>query len=348
MSFRLALLACGLALVVLALGAFTRLADAGLGCPDWPTCYGHLLWPTTSEHIRAANQAYPDMPVLTDKTWPEMVHRYAAASLGLIAVILVTFAIYLRCQRQNLHQPLLLPIMILSVVIIQGLFGMWTVTLKLWPQVVTAHLLGGFTTLTLFWLFVLRYHRPHWSVDANTEFVLKRLRPWGLLGLLIVVIQVALGGWTTANYAAVACPDLPTCQDQWLPTMDFAKGFDVLQHIGPNYLGGTMDNAARTAIHFSHRMGAMITAIYWLTFGWQLYRRTHLPSTKGMAGLVIAIVILQMLLGLGNIYFHFPMGIAIAHHLTAALLLLTVVTLNYQFFTAQTGAAHRDITYESL
>ncbi|MGI9288473.1 MAG: COX15/CtaA family protein, partial [Pseudomonadales bacterium] len=256
-TYRLALISTVFAFAVIMLGAFTRLADAGLGCPDWPGCYGHLLWPETAAEVSAAEALFPDAPVEHDKTWPEMVHRYLASTLGLLAIVLLIGA----WRHRSVAQPLKLPLLLLGIVILQGMFGMWTVTLKLWPQVVTAHLLGGFTTAALFGLLTLRLRNVNWRGDSVTINTLRKFKPLVLLCLLVVFLQVTLGGWTTSNYAAVACPDFPTCQNEWLPIMDFASGFNAMQAIGPNYLGGTLDNAARVAIHFSHRIGAIVTAL---------------------------------------------------------------------------------------
>ncbi|MDY0005321.1 MAG: COX15/CtaA family protein [Spongiibacteraceae bacterium] len=282
-GYRLALAGCVLAVLVVGLGAFTRLVDAGLGCPDWPGCYGHILWPEHAHEIAAANAAFPHAPVETHKTWPEQVHRLFASSLGL--VVLGLFFVALRHRDRRLPvasmlallavlivatvgrvvkgdvldpyllvivatyflnllrlwwlqpapsaQPLRLPALLAGAVILQGLFGMWTVTLKLWPQVVTGHLLGGFTILSLLWLLSLRLGNRPWRVDAGLLVRLRALRPWVFGGLVIVVVQIALGGWMTSNYADVACPDLPRCQARWWPPMDFAQGFNVFQEVGP-------------------------------------------------------------------------------------------------------------------
>lgn len=383
-GFKLALIASIFAVLVLALGAFTRLADAGLGCPDWPGCYGHVLWPTSAEDVKAANQAYPDMPVEHDKTWPEMVHRYLAQALGFFAIAIFILAVRYRGQEQPVKtisallvtnvlltavtavvgvvmepfavasviatiltlayfglkrgtsvQPFKLPAFLLAFIILQGLFGMWTVTLKLWPQVVTSHLLGGFTTFSLLWLLTLRLNNLQWQVPAVNFEQLKAFRRWAVIGLVIVFVQIALGGWTTSNYAAVACPDLPTCQNQWLPDMDFNEGFNIMQSIGPNYLGGIMDNEARVAIHFIHRVGAIITTAYLLFLIVVLYMRIALPETRTIASVILGVLILQVLLGLGNIIFQFPVSVAVAHNLVGALLLITMVTLNHRVFTAK-------------
>ena len=326
-AFRLALSGVVLAVGVIVLGAFTRLVDAGLGCPDWPGCYGHVLWPTQTEAIAAANAAYPDMPVELDKTWPEMVHRYFATALGMVAIALAVTA----WRHRAAGQPFKLPLFLLAFIILQGLFGMWTVTLKLWPQVVTAHLLGGFTTLSLFWLLTLRLNNRHWQLPAALK---ARFKPLAMAGLLVVTGQIALGGWTTSNYAAVACPDLPTCQARWLPEMDFAGGFDVFQSIGPNYLGGVMTNEARVAVHMGHRIGALVTLLYvgGLCLG---LLRAGSPLLAAMARAVGTVLLLQFCLGLANILFKFPLLIAVSHNAVGAWLLLTLVTLNYRLITAR-------------
>lgn len=331
-GFRLTLAACLVAIIVLGMGVFTRLADAGLGCPDWPGCYGHILWPNEDHEVAAANEAYPDMPVEHDKTWPEMVHRYLASSLGLFTIAIA--AMSLRQRRRDPAQPVKLPLFLLCFIILQGMFGMWTVTLKLWPQVVTAHLLGGFTTLSLLWLLCLRLNNARWRLSPAQQGVLAGLRPLGVLALFVVIGQIALGGWTTSNYADIACPDFPTCQGSWLPPMDFANGFNVFQHIGPNYLGGQLDNAARVAIHFSHRVGAIATTVILLLVIYRLHVLGS-ASARRLAQAILVVLIAQISLGISNVEFGFPIAVAVAHNLVGALLLLTMVTLNYLLLTAK-------------
>jgi cytochrome c oxidase assembly protein subunit 15 len=219
----------------------------------------------------------------------------------------------------------------LGFIILQGMFGMWTVTLKLWPQVVTAHLLGGFTTLSLLWLMTLRLNNRRWQLDGALR---DRYLPLAMAGLLVVIAQIALGGWTTSNYAAVACPDLPTCQAQWIPAMDFASGFNIFQSIGPNYLGGVMTNEARVAIHMSHRIGAIITLLYigWLSLA---MLRSGSVLLAGLGKITAVVLMLQFCLGLGNIFFKFPLLVTVSHNAVGALLLLTLVTLNYRLITAR-------------
>lgn len=333
-SFRLALAAVIFSFGVIILGAFTRLVDAGLGCPDWPGCYGHILWPNDASEIAVANAAFPDAPVELDKTWPEMVHRYLATGLGVFCIALVAAAWRF---RDSDDQPMKLPLFLLGFVILQGMFGMWTVTLKLWPQVVTAHLLGGFTTASLLWLLTLRLNNWHWRFPAATLETVQAFKTPALVCMLVVIGQIALGGWTTSNYAAVACPDLPTCQAQWLPPMDFASGFNLFQAVGPNYLGGIMDNDARVAIHMSHRVGAIITL---LAVGWLSLRllRSPIAELSRMGGVVGAVLLVQFSLGLGNVFFQFPLLVTVSHNFVGALLLLAMVTLNYRLITAKVAA----------
>jgi cytochrome c oxidase assembly protein subunit 15 len=330
-GFYLAVFAFCIAVIVVVLGAFTRLVHAGLGCPDWPTCYGHYWVPNTAEEIHVANQVFIETPVQTEKTWPEQIHRIFASSLGLLMIALVVIAIR---NRRIEGQPLKLPIFMLGFVVLQGLFGMWTVTLLLWPQVVTLHLLGGFTTLSLLWLLLQRLGNFGWRVDQVSLEAISKLRGLAVAGLLVVILQIALGGWTTSNYAALACADLPTCHNEWLPPMDFAAGFDFFQKIGPNYLGGQMDNQARTAIHFSHRIGAIVTTGVLLFLAVSLFL-TRTKVARSMACLLCAALLVQVALGLSNVFFALPLPVAVAHNACGAMLLLVMVTLNHRIFTMQ-------------
>lgn len=331
-GFRLAVIAVAMAAVVIILGAFTRLVDAGLGCPDWPTCYGHLWIPNTEAEIATANARFADTPVETDKTWPEQVHRIFAAGLGVITLAILGFC--WRFRERGL--PLKLPLFIVAFIILQGAFGMWTVTLKLWPQVVTAHLLGGFTMISLLWLLALRL--GNYRLNEHPDH--SSLKPLAVVAFLVVFGQIALGGWTTSNYAAVACPDFPTCQNQWLPPMDFDEGFNLTQTIGPNYLGGTMDNDARVAIHFSHRIGAIVTTIVVLLLALRLWR-SHDSGMRSMAVPVATVLIAQLALGISNIVFHFPLLSTVSHNAVGALLLMVMVTVNYRLFAVESLAASK-------
>ena len=334
--FRLTLAAFLLAILVVVLGAFTRLADAGLGCPDWPGCYGHLLWPDEAHEIVKAEAAFPDAPVETDKTWPEMVHRYFAGSLGLFILSLVILTLRRTANSNPVVDtykriPLKLPLFLLALVILQAAFGMWTVTLKLWPKIVTAHLMGGFATLSLLWLLVQRLGGQQWCLPESQVQQLRKLKPLLLFSLIVVVIQIMLGGWVSSNYAALACPDVPQCFGQWLPPMDVATGFAVFQDIGPNYLGGQLDNYSRIAIHVVHRMGAMVVLLALLVFGISLLRVRSSIVKQWVIALWLVLFV-QICLGLSNIVFALPLSVAVAHNAVGALLLLVMVSISYRIY----------------
>ncbi len=307
--YRMALAGIALASVVVVLGAYTRLVDAGLGCPDWPGCYGQLGVPTGVAEIARAEAAFPDAPVEAEKAWVEMIHRYAATTLGALILVIVALALKNR-------QPWRLPLGLAVLVIAQGAFGAWTVTLKLWPQVVTAHLLGGFATLALLGVLALT-ERPTPLFQVGRS--LKRL---ATVALGVLAVQVALGGWLTSNYAALACPDFPTCHGAWLPEMDLHTGFDVTQTVGPNYLGGLMSSDARVAIHFAHRLGAVAVLLVVGILAWRLGNRA--------AGWSLAVVLaLQLGLGIANVVFALPLAVAVLHNAGAAALMLMLVAVRF-------------------
>ena len=317
---RLALFATFFAMVVVILGAYTRLSDAGLGCPDWPGCYGHLGVPQADHEVARANAAFPERPVEAPKAWKEMVHRYFAGTLGLLILGLAVLALV---NRRHPSQPVLLPLLLVGLVIFQALLGMWTVTLQLKPVVVMGHLLGGFATLSLLWWLAVG-GRP---TPLLARPGARRFLPWATIGVVILAGQIALGGWTSSNYAALACPDFPQCQARWWPDMDFRDGFVLWRGLGVNYEFGVLDHPARTAIHFSHRLGALVTAAYLglLALVLLLGRRDH-----GLGGVALAVLVAlgaQVLLGISNIVFQLPLPVAVAHNAIAAVLLLALLTL---------------------
>jgi cytochrome c oxidase assembly protein subunit 15 len=318
-GFRLALLATLVALAVITLGAYTRLTHAGLGCPDWPGCYGFISVPQTDAQLAHAEQHFPDSPVEAHKGRNEMVHRYFAGGLSLLIMMLGVQAWH---RRYIVGQPVGLPLLLVGVVFAQAAFGMWTVTLKLWPQVVTAHLLGGITTLNLLFLLALQLSGQF----APMPQLPTQLRRLAAVSLVLVAIQIALGGWVSSNYAAMACNDLPMCQGQWWPDADFANGFHLTQHIGPNYLGGKLDSEARTAIHLTHRIGAVLVTCSLLALAWQLKRE----GLKGLASLLVLALGVQIALGLSNVLFHLPLPIAVAHNAGGAALMLSMTLINYR------------------
>jgi cytochrome c oxidase assembly protein subunit 15 len=277
--------------------------------------------PEQAEDVAAAERMYADdAPFEADKAWAEMIHRYFAGTLGL-----VVFAILVMALRGGAQVPKKLPVALAVLVICQAAFGMWTVTLKLWPQIVTAHLMGGFATLALLWLLWLR-------LGASTPLD-TRLRGHAALGIAVLIIQIVLGGWLSSNYAALACPDFPTCQSEWWPETDFRQGFDIFQSVGPNYLGGLMDSSARASIHLSHRLGAVMALVVLGLLAWRLYRSDGPAAGRSLGVTLGGVLTLQLCLGIGNVVFALPLWMATAHNGVGAILLLVLVSVNYRAFS---------------
>ena len=320
--YRLTWTALVLTFAVVLLGAYVRLSDAGLGCPDWPGCYGHLDVPDEAHQIAKANEAYPERPVEAHKAWKEMIHRYFAGTLGLL--ILAMAALAWRNRREP-DQPVVLPVLLLGLVIFQALLGMWTVTWQLKPVVVMGHLLGGLATLSLLMWLALRQGR--YSGDAVIAQA-RSLRVYAVLGLILLVGQIALGGWTSANYAALACPDFPTCQTYWWPPTDFQEAFTLWRGLGVSYEYGVLDNNARVTIHLMHRLGAVAILLY---LGWLVWRLTTTGSQilRGVGMAIGILLAVQLSLGIANVVMQLPLPVAVAHNGGAALLLLALVTLNH-------------------
>lgn len=308
-----------LCLVVVVLGAYVRLSDAGLGCPDWPGCYGHLVLPGDAATRANAQIAFPERELEAGKAWREMIHRYAATTLGLAILLAACFALL---NRRSARQPVALPLVLLAVVIFQGLLGMWTVTLLLKPLIVMAHLLGGLTTLGLLaWLLLEERNR---NADRQA-----RRASWPVVaGLVVLIGQIALGGWTSSNYAALACPDIPTCQGQWWPAQaNFAEGFVLWRGLGTNYEFGVLDAPSRVAIHFTHRLGALLTLTVLVSLALWVRRRSAVPAVRTATTLVLAAAVLQVSIGVGIVWFGMPLPLATSHNGVAALLLLAVINL---------------------
>jgi len=317
--FRLSFFASLLAFFVIVLGAYTRLTDAGLGCPDWPGCYGHLIVPNA-----IPPELGPSHSIHAAKAWTEMIHRYMAGLLGITIFALAILAIR---NRRFPEQPLLLPLTLGILVFLQALLGMWTVTLKLFPLVVMAHLLGGLTTLSLLWWLTLKL-KP---LEDPTIGIKKigNLRLWAVIGLIIVIIQLFLGGWTSANYAALVCTDFPFCQSNVSIPLNFSKAFDVASAGVVGSIGTPLDNTARVTIHMLHRIGALFTTLVigWLAF--LVFSRARSILIRALAVTMASLLTIQILLGITNVLERLPLPIAIAHNAIAALLLLALVTLNY-------------------
>lgn len=320
---RLAWVALALTFLVVVLGAYVRLSDAGLGCPDWPGCYGRLDVPDEAHQIAEANAAYPHRPVEPAKAWKEMAHRYFAGTLGLFVLALAVLAWR---RRGEPGQPLGLPLALLGLIVFQALLGMWTVTWQLKPVVVVGHLLGGLATLGLLAWLVLRQGRYGEDSAVADDRV---PRGYALLGLALLVGQIALGGWTSANYAALACPDFPTCQAHWWPPMDFRDAFALWRGLGISYEGGVLANEARVTIHMMHRLGALTVFLYLGWLSWRL-RTTSRNRAVRFAGLAMAVLLVgQLALGIANVVLRLPLPVAVAHNAGAALLLLALVALNH-------------------
>ncbi|MBU1237925.1 MAG: COX15/CtaA family protein [Gammaproteobacteria bacterium] len=308
----IALLALYVALVVVPLGAYVRLSDAGLGCPDWPGCYGKLVGvPDHPEEHAAAAQAFPDKPVEAGKAWKEMIHRYVAGTLGLLV-----FAAGLLAWRRR---PVVSAVLAVTIVF-QALLGMWTVTLLLKPAIVTAHLLGGMTVVALLTLQAMMER------DAtNVRTVPSGASTLAWLALVALAVQIGLGGWVSSNYAGLACQDFPTCQGAWLPAMDFGHGFTLRRELGYTGQGVLLPFEALTAIHWSHRLGALLV---FLTVGALIVRLRSAPAWQPWAFVLAVLLLLQVGLGVANVLLSLPLPLAVAHNFGAALLLLHVVAVN--------------------
>lgn len=302
-------------LLVVLLGAYTRLTHAGLGCPDWPGCYGKLVLPHTSEALSSAQNQYPDTPIEVGKAWTEMIHRYAAGTLVLL-LLAISFSIF---RHRNVLPSLewKLSLVLLLLISFQALLGMWTVTWKLLPLVVMGHLLGGFCIFS--GLCRLRF-----ALHPYPPAYLPQWKPWLQLAVLIVFVQIALGGWVSANYAGVACLGFPRCNGQWFPMLHLLEGFNVSSPIGQSYQGGLLDHPGRMTIHFVHRLGAMGTAIYLLSLCSLILYHLKLSRLRLFAKLTMAVVLVQFCLGILNVIYFLPLWVAVLHNGVAALLLATV------------------------
>jgi heme a synthase len=292
-----------LAATVVVLGAWVRLTAAGLGCPDWPGCYGHV---------------YPQIDHGFSRALHEMVHRYFATTLGIIITILLALAVV---NRRDPAQPRAVPAAPFIVVCLQGALGALTVTLLLTPLIVTAHLLGGLTTLGLLCWLALPPGREEPSAPERS------LRKFAVAGLAVLALQIALGGWTSANYAAIACPDFPTCRNSWWPSMDFAAAFRLSQATGIDYEGGVLSAPARVAIHFTHRLGAGVTGLCLLalaTLAWLRARSRRLRFAAALLGLAVC---MQIAIGIATVRWGIPLALATLHNAGAALLVLASVNL---------------------
>ncbi|NBQ95142.1 MAG: heme A synthase [Betaproteobacteria bacterium] len=347
------------------IGAWVRLTDAGLGCPDWPGCYGKLTPVQAKDQIAqaVAEQGGDHGPVSMGKAWREMVHRYIATGLGLLIIGIVVLAWRF---RHRLQQSPWLASVTLAVVILQGMFGKWTVTLLLKPAIVTGHLIGGLLTFSLlFWLWLRTRqaiealgeglgsaadarsatqraqahapgHQPAHAPSAKAAHAPGHqaahapspgLQWLARLGLCMVAFQIALGGWTSTNYAALACPDFPTCQEQWIPRLNFGDAFHVVRELGKTAQGDMIDLPALTAIHLSHRIGAVLVLLSLSLLIFTCFRR---QVATGEARWLLLMLVLQWALGISNVIFDLPLWVAVAHTGGAVVLLALTLLINFR------------------
>lgn len=306
-------MAAGLAFAVIALGAFTRLMDAGLGCPDWPGCYGHFI---VNQSIHAAH-------FVAYKAWAEMVHRYFAAALGTLILLIIVF-IYVK-KELRVRSNIVLSLFLIAMLVYQIILGQWTVTFRLSPLVVTQHLLGGFLILSFLWLIYLN------NVPISKTQWVKSVRLLAYIALILLFLQIALGAWVSTQYASLSCPDFPFCDNHHALPMQWHEAFQLTLPQGVNYEGGRLTLAGKQTIQMTHRLGAFVLSCYLLMFMFYLLakpdrHRNMLPVILLMMGLLIS----QLCIGMVNVLFKLPLFTAVLHNLIASLLLVTVITLIYK------------------
>ncbi|KTC98956.1 cytochrome c oxidase assembly protein [Legionella geestiana] len=310
---RLALFTMLLALGVVMLGAYTRLSDAGLGCPDWPGCYGKILVPASVDpHMQ---NHWPDMPLESRKAWTEMAHRYVAGTLGLLVLLQGALAIVARKRRLSATT---LPFVLSILIVLQALLGMWTVTLKLLPIVVMAHLLGGMLLFSGLFVLTLQLYGK-FPASGGCPRIL------ALLCVFAAFFQIALGGWVSANYAGMACIGFPTCNGHWWMAPDFSQGFHLFSPAGANYQGGLLDVGARITIQFVHRLCALAVLLLVVLQAWRL-RKEH-GITRRFVRLSLVLLVAQIILGVVNVTQSLPLWSAVAHNGVAALLLASLIAI---------------------
>jgi cytochrome c oxidase assembly protein subunit 15 len=315
-------------------GAFTRLTDSGLGCPDWPGCYGQANPFQAHADISAAQSAMPTGPVTVAKAWVEMVHRYLAMAVGVLIISLMVVA-WRRWLKSGRRDPVFrpgLPTALFVMVCLQGAFGAWTVTLKLQPVIVTMHLLLGMTLLGLLaWLAARQTMHSPVATEAAS------LRKPALAALVLLACQIALGGWVSTNYAALACNDFPLCHGVVLPPMDYANGFSLWRELGKTSGGEFLPFPALTAIHLTHRTFAFVVAAMVL---WLAHRALRIPGLERSARWLLLALVVQLATGISTIFLDWPLGLAVLHNGGAALLLALLVMVNYSIASAPLRSAN--------
>ncbi|HET8731585.1 MAG TPA: COX15/CtaA family protein [Moraxellaceae bacterium] len=332
---RLAVIGVLIAGTVVALGAWTRLKDAGLGCPDWPTCYGSITVPLSDQAIARAHELYPNQPFIAAKAWPEMIHRHFAKTVGLLCILMAFFAVRGYSQGEK-DLPVRHAVFLLLLVCLQGAFGAWTVTLKLFPPVVTGHLLFGFATFTTLFLLALRLS-PFLRSSGNS--VAGRLLPVAVIALAALVTQIALGGWTASNYAATMCTGLPVCQGGWQDVLNVRDAFTIHTYAGTSYeFGPHLDAAAKLTIHVAHRLGAFVATGMVTLLAVLLFVKGGAGRYRRFAGLLALVLALQVGLGVSNVLFHLPLPVAVAHNFVALMLLQVLVALIFSLVQERKSA----------
>jgi cytochrome c oxidase assembly protein subunit 15 len=323
-------------------GAFTRLSDSGLGCPDWPGCYGSASPIGAREEITQAQTALPTGPVTHGKAWIEMIHRYLASAVGVLILTLAAATFWLSRRRETgqgaapLHVSPAWPLLTLFWVCMQGAFGALTVTMKLFPAIVTLHLLGGMALLALLQVQASRYAQADAALAAPTPVSASaRLLLW--LGFALLWLQIALGGWVSTNYAVLACTEFPGCQGSFWPTMDFRQGFTLWRELGAGRDGGNISFAALTAIHYVHRLAAYVVMLVLLLLALKLWRE---PATQQAGRWVLGLIVWQFASGLSNVVLGWPLLAALAHTAGAAAL---VIVLTATICNTRTAARARSI-----
>jgi cytochrome c oxidase assembly protein subunit 15 len=326
---RLAGFASFFALSVIALGAFARLIDAGLGCPDWPGCYGHLLAPLNNT-VSAIN------PVVAYKAWAEMIHRYFVGALS--TLILVIIGLVASQKKYRNQANVLLSLSLLLLLSYQIMLGQWTVTLKLLPLIVTQHLLGGFSILAVLWLTYLFNNN-----DLTQRLPLMRNRSLvflAVIALLLLVLQIALGAWTSTNYASLSCHDFPLCMNNQSLIWHFKEAFNFTAPVGVNYEGGVLPESIRQTIHMTHRLGALVVAVYLVIFcAYAALRVRSSSSLMKSIFIILGLLCLQLCIGITNVIMQLPLATALLHNLVAVLLLLALITFIYKLAVSARKAA---------
>jgi len=327
---RISLTACLLAFFVIVLGAYVRLSDAGLGCPDWPGCFGQIGAPDEAHEITQAVNLYPHLEVDSGKAWKEMIHRYFASLLGLLILIMAALAWR---HRNNPNQQLKLPLLLVFLVIFQGLLGMWTVTQLVRPTIVTLHLLTGLLTLSLlFWVYLKHFQpwsKSKWLDKTKISNINSLIKPLAKIAIIVLAIQIFLGGWTSTNYVALYCPDFPTCQGEWIPDTNFSEAFVFFKDPTVNYEGGSLSLEAGVTVHYLHRIGALVTTIVLSLLALLMLFKSNNDLLRKLSVLLLFLLTTQVTLGIANVVLVLPIPIAVAHNAIAAALLLSLLLINY-------------------